>query len=112
MVEVTCLCTDCVQVMANPICPICFAKHINYWLRDKNLSQKDLTEIIAMLKDVVNEAEESPADISCIVCGEKKVNICTFCFTNKAKRILEKRLRNNEVMSEFEEDFNTIIWRI
>ena len=113
MVNVTCLCTNCLQVMTNPICPNCFARHINYWLRDRNLSQKEIKEIIAMLRQVIIEAEESPAEISCIVCGEKKVNICTYCFTNKARKILEKSLRNKEeVLNEFEEDFNTIIWRV
>ena len=112
MVRVTSLCTDCVQIMTNPICPNCFAKHINYWLRDKNLTQKEMKEIMAELTVVINEAEESPADTKCIVCGEKKVNLCTYCFTNKTKRILERSLRNKEVLNEFEEDFNTIIWRI
>ena len=112
MVRVTSLCTDCVQVMTNPICPNCFAKHINYWLRDKNLSQKETQEIMKALANVINEAEESPADTSCIVCGEDKVNLCTYCFTNKVRRILEKSLRNKEVLNEFEEDFNTIIWRV
>lgn len=112
MVNVTCLCTDCVQVMTNPICPTCFTKHVNYWLRDKNLSQKDLTEISATMKRVIIEAEESQTDISCIICGEIKVNICTHCFTNKAKGILERNLRNKEVLMDFEEDFNTIIWRV
>ena len=112
MVRVTSLCTDCVQVMTNPICPNCFSKHINYWLRDKNLTQKEAAEIIKALSSVISEAEDSPADTSCIVCGEKKVNLCTYCFTNKARRILQRSLRNKEVLNEFEEDFNTIIWRI
>ena len=112
MVRVTSLCTDCVQVMTNPICPNCFAKHINYWLRDKNLSQKEMSEIVTELAIVISEAEESPADIICIVCGEKKVNLCTYCFTDKIRKILERNLRNKEVLNEFEEDFNTIIWRV
>jgi len=112
MVRVTSLCTDCVQVMTNPICPNCFTKHITYWLRDKNLSQKETIEIVRALKIIINEAEESPANTLCIVCGEKKVNLCTYCFTNKVRRVLERNLRNKEVLKEFEEDFNTIIWRV
>ncbi len=112
MVKVTSLCTNCVQVMTNPICPNCFAKHISYWIRDKNLSQKEVKEIMGALSNVIKEAEESPADTSCIVCGERKVNLCTYCFTNKARIILQRSLRNKEVLKEFEEDFNTIIWRI
>lgn len=112
MVQVTSLCTNCVQVMTNPICPSCFTRHVHYWLRDKNLSQKDMKEITIAMKNLIKEAEESPADTSCIVCGERKVNLCTFCFTNKAKKVMEKTLRSIEVLDEFEEDFNTIIWRI
>jgi len=112
MVQVTTLCTDCVQVMTNPICPSCFTRHVNYWLRDKNLSQEDIKEISSAMEKVIDEAEESPADTSCIVCGERKVNLCTFCFTNKAKRVVEKTLRSVEVINEFEEDFNTLIWRV
>ena len=112
MVKVTSLCTGCVQVMTNPICPECFAKHVSYWLRDKSLSQKEMAEIVAELATVIKEAEESPADTSCIVCGERKVNLCTYCFTNKTRKVLERNLRANEVLNEFEEDFNTIIWRI
>lgn len=112
MVQVTSLCTDCVQVMTNPICPRCFSRHVNYWLRDKNLSNKDVKEISIEMKSVINEAEESPADTSCIVCGKRKVNLCTFCFTNKARRVMERTLRSADILEDFEEDFNTIIWRV
>lgn len=64
------------------------------------------------LMTVVRNAEESPADTSCIVCGAKKVNLCTYCFTNKARLVLEKNLNNNNAIDEFDEDFETIIWRI
>jgi len=67
--------------------------------------------ILVGLTKVIRDAEESPADISCIVCGERKVNLCTYCFTNKASQILETNLHPN-VLNEFAEDFETIIWRI
>jgi uncharacterized protein YejL (UPF0352 family) len=98
--------------MTNPICPRCFSRHVSYWLKDKNISQKDVKEIISEMISIINEAEESPADTSCIVCGERKVNLCTFCFTNKARNVMEKTLESVEILSEFEEDFNTIIWRV
>ena len=112
MVQVTSLCTDCVQIMTNPICPKCFTRHISYWLRDKNLSQKELKEIADAMQKLISEAEESIANTSCIVCGERKVNLCTYCFTNRAKRVLEKALYSKCTLDEFEEDFDTIIWRI
>ncbi len=112
MVKVTSLCTNCVQVMTNPICPSCFARHIGYWLRDKNLTQKEMRDILTGLLRVIQDAEESPSDTSCIVCGAHKVNLCTYCFTNKARLVLEKNLTNKDVLEDFDEDFETIIWRI
>ncbi len=112
MVKITSLCTNCVQVMTNPLCPACFSRHIGYWLRDKNLSQKQIRDIMAGLIRVVRDAEDSPADTSCIVCGAKKVNLCTYCFTNKAKEVVEKNLNDKDVINEFDDDFETIIWRI
>ncbi len=111
MVKVTSLCTNCVQVMTNPICPACFSRHISYWLKDKNLGQKQIANIMAGLLKVIKDAEESPADTSCIVCGAKRVNLCTYCFTNKARLVLEQNL-NTETINEFDEDFETIIWRV
>ncbi|HJX50386.1 MAG TPA: hypothetical protein VJ438_02900 [Candidatus Nanoarchaeia archaeon] len=112
MVKITALCTDCVQVMTNPICPSCFARHIGYWLRDKNLTTKEIREVMSELMQIIRDAEDTPADTSCIVCGAKKVNLCTYCFTNKARTVLEKNIKNNNLLSEFDEDFETIIWRI
>ena len=71
-----------------------------------------MKEILLEIAEVIKEAEDSPADILCIMCGESKVNLCTYCFTTKAIRVLERSLRSSEVINEFYEDFNTIIWRI
>ena len=111
MVKITSLSTNCVQIMTTPIFPACLVKNINYGLRDRNLSQKEMQDILIGLSRVIKNSEESPADISCIVCGERKVNLCTYCFTNKASKVLETNLRQ-EVLKDFTEDFDTIIWRV
>ena len=112
MVKVTSLCANCVQIMTNPICPSCFVKHINYWLRDRNLTEKEARDILIGLRKVIKDAEESPTDIPCIVCGKTKVNLCTHCFTNKATLVIENNIKNKQMLEDFTEDFNTIIWRI
>jgi hypothetical protein len=71
-----------------------------------------MRDILTGLLKVIRDAEESPSDTSCIVCGAKKVNLCTYCFVNKARFVLEKNLNNNNVMDDFDEDFETIIWRV
>ena len=110
MVKVTNLCTDCVQIITNPICPNCFSKHVLIWLRDKKISYYQMNSIKNLLNNLVKEAEETPSETKCILCDSRKVNICIYCFTNKARRILEKKAPT--IINEFKEDFNTAIWRI
>jgi hypothetical protein len=111
MVNVTSLCTQCVQVITNPICPNCFMKQVLYWLRDKSLSKEELKCAITGFAELMKEVEENGSEIDCIVCSARKVNLCTFCFTNKATKILEKALKKEGVLENFKEDFETIIWR-
>ena len=111
MVKVIDLCTDCVQVITNPICPNCFSRQVLSWLRDKNLPENKMKKIRQFLKILVREAGETPSDTKCIICGNKKVNLCLYCFTNKAARIVERNT-NEEVIESFNEDFDSIIWRI
>ena len=105
------LCTNCAQVITNPICPHCFSQHILIWARDKNLPVYEMNNIERGLRILVIRAEENVSDIKCILCGLKKVNLCFHCFTNKAQRIIERNT-NEKLTGEFNESFNTKIWRI
>ncbi len=80
------------------------------WLRDKNISGYKMSNIKRNLRILVREAEETPSNIRCIICGSKRVNLCIYCFTRKAFKIIEKNT-SKEVMNNFNEDFNTILWR-
>ena len=105
------LCTQCAYVITNPICPRCFSRHVLYWLRDKKTSSKEIKQILKQLKQLIKKADETPSNINCIICGSKKVNLCLHCFTFKAEKIIENNT-NPTITQEFEEDFNTILWRI
>ena len=111
MVEVIDLCTDCVQVITNPICPVCFSNHVTSWLRDKDLPKEKIIKIEKNLIKLIISAEDTPSNINCIICGSKRVNLCIYCFTLKATRILEKSIEE-KTFNEFKEDFDTSIWRI
>jgi len=111
MVKVIDLCTDCVQVITNPICPHCFSRQVLFWLRDKNLPESKMKKIKRFLKRLYKEAEETPSNTRCIICGNNEVNLCLHCFTNKAYSIVEKNT-DKKTTEDFDEDFNTAIWRI
>ena len=105
------LCTDCAQVMTNPICPNCFSKHITSWLRDRKIPKKKMGSIRALLKKMVIEAAETPSDTECVICGGERVNVCTYCLTSRAQKIVVKNSGEN-VSKDFDEDFNTKIWTL
>ena len=111
MVKTNDFCMNCVQVITNPICPYCFSKHVVLWLRDKNISAGKMANIRKYLRAFVLQAEEIPANTRCIICGSKRVNLCLHCFTHNMIRILKANIVK-EIVGEFEEDFETIIWRV
>jgi|SRR3989338_8672489 len=111
MVKVIDLCTSCVQIITNPICPYCFSRQVIMWLRDKNIEPQKMKKIQKLLKTLVQEAEITPSDTRCIICGADRVNLCAYCFTSKASNILEKNT-DKKITDEFKEDFNTEIWQI
>jgi uncharacterized protein YejL (UPF0352 family) len=115
MIKTTHLCTSCAEIMTNPICPSCFSRQVVVWLRDKQktgiLSDKQMKKIKEELIKVIYESEETPADISCIVCDSVAVNLCTYCFMEKAKFILEMNTMNKNMLEEFNDDFNSELWR-
>ena len=110
MVKITSLCTSCVQVITNPLCPHCFVTHVSYWLKDQSVSAGTMKKIVEGMIQLITEAEDTPADIDCVACGSKRVNLCTYCFTNRATSILEKNLENEKILSSFKESFGTDIW--
>lgn len=111
MVKITSLCTDCVQIITNPICPNCFSKQVIAWLRDKKVSEEKMKKMQELFRKLIMNTEEAPSDIRCILCDCKKVNLCVYCFTNRAYRILDQNT-SEKTKGEFKEDFNTKIWRI
>lgn len=111
MVKIGDLCYSCMQIISNPICPECFSKEIQAWIRDKNLKNYELKNINNELKILTIRAQENPSETPCILCGFKRVNLCTHCFTIKAGEIVKRNL-SSQIYHKFQNDFNTKIWRV
>ena len=110
MVIVIDLCFNCAQIMTNPICPECWSRHVLAWLNDKNLPEDKERKIKKEFKILIMYANETHSNTRCILCGKKQVSLCTYCFTNKATKILEKTT-GPEIIENFERDFDTQILR-
>jgi len=110
MVKVIDLCTNCVQVITNPVCSHCFSNHVALWLRDRNIHSYELFKIKKLLRDFVVLSEGTPSDIKCILCGSQRVNVCAYCFINNTEKIIEKIEGNTETLNDFNEDFHKEIW--
>ena len=111
MLKQTNLCTICLESITNPLCPTCFSKHIILWLRDKNIPKNKLDLIKKKLINIIKKSEEYYSENYCIICGVKKVNLCTYCITEKTKKIMQENI-NKSTNKAFKEDFDTTIWEI
>lgn len=112
MIQETPLCTECAHVITNPMCPRCFAQHVLYWLRDKDLSEKQKVRVVKKFAKIVREAEQTPANMKCVVCSHSQVNLCTCCFIGKSSKVIKKEVKIKQVTDGFNEDFNCEIWDI
>jgi len=104
------LCQKCLYPITNPICTSCFSKQVLNWIRDKKPPKKQIAEITYFIKNLERENEDHPSDINCIICGSNTVSLCTFCFAKKARDFIEQNM-SESIVKQFEEDFDTIIWR-
>ena len=111
MIIADALCTDCIQVISNPICPRCFSKEVNLWIKDRKIPYYKKRVIEKHIARLVNKMEDSPSDIKCILCNSGRVNLCIYCLTISTSRIIEKNAPQ-KVMQNFNKDFNTDIWNI
>jgi len=104
------LCTECADVVTNPLCPYCFSRHVLLWLRDKNLDDRQVKKILSGLKKFIIEAEESSTEIDCIICNKEQAYLCTYCSIKNTSLIIEKN-SNKEIAELFGEDFNHKLWK-
>ena len=97
------LCIECKETIQNPICPHCLGKEISAWMegksaRTKNILQKEIRRILSVRK--LSESDR------CIICGEKSVFICPYCFAEIIyKRLSRENIDKNELV-EFLTFFN------
>ncbi|MFW6282713.1 MAG: hypothetical protein ACOC1P_01500 [Minisyncoccales bacterium] len=104
------LCQDCLYTITNPICTSCFSKQVLNWIIEKKPPKKQITKINFFIKNMIRENEENPSDIRCVICNQQTVSLCTYCFSERAKKFIEKNM-SEEIVKQFEEDFDTGIWR-
>jgi len=79
-------------------------------MRDKKIYSYRISRIKRLLKELVVNAEKTPSDTRCIICGSKRVNVCTYCFIESASEIIKGTTGNGKLLTEFGEDFNKEIW--
>lgn len=103
MVKITSLCTDCLHIITNPLCPYCFSMEVLMWLRDKNIRVKTMNRIRDKLKRFLALSEKYHSDIICIICKNNTVPLCSYCFIDKVEKMLKNEIGKVE---GFEEIFN------
>lgn len=96
-------CASCWQPITNPICESCFIRQVSSWLINIDMTALPKEIIISALKqeishDTLNEEE-------CIFCGNH-VDICSYCFVEKASRIFRRLGLRKEFIQSFQAIFS------
>jgi hypothetical protein len=98
------LCINCYQGITNPICGDCYTKQLAQWFNeiedDSKLKSSIIKKIIAELP------HDSSNDMFCIICAEKIVSLCTYCFFFNVEKILRESSLPPEKIEQFLTTFN------
>lgn len=112
MENINSLCTSCMHIITNPLCPNCFKQEVLAWLSDKRISPMKIKMIKKQFNDFIRNESENLTDIECIICGKPAVTLCTYCFVEKSKEIVSENIENKKINNQFQKAFNTDIWVI
>lgn len=110
MIQKDSACVSCLQPVTNPICPRCFSKQVLTWLKDQEISSAKKKAVARGLNKLQKNFQNTLSDTKCIFCGETEVTLCTYCFINRAERIIEREIESEKMTENFVEVFNAQIW--
>lgn len=96
------ICTECKEVIYNPLCPSCLAKEMQQWLDGNAISKKIQKEI----KNYIIRTEGYSDSMKCIICKDNYTDICPYCFTEHVYEFLQKIKANKQIINEFFDFFN------
>jgi hypothetical protein len=98
------ICTECSEVITNPVCERCYLKEIAHWMKDLGIGMIPMKLVLSKIK------KEIPADslneTTCIICGRETLSDCAYCFFLKVGKILKQMNFPDKEISEFLNIFN------
>ena len=103
-------CVNCSHIISNPVCYECYLKQIESWINEKKLPIKVKLEILKNLSLVFSFYGENVSNTNCVLCRFNEVNLCMYCLILETKKILEKNIKEEDILKNFEEIFDYKIW--
>ena len=95
---------NCYRGITNPICGECYTKQLSAWLSEIENSLKIIGYIIKKVRGEL--PSENTNDTFCILCNEKMVCLCTYCFFFNVEKILKESNLPREKIAQFLTAFN------
>jgi hypothetical protein len=96
------ICTECREVIFNPLCPQCIANEVNHWL-DGSPIRKRVQEEINLY---ISRNEGYQESMKCAVCRSNYADICPYCLTEHVYELLIRMKAGKKMLGEFLDFFN------
>ncbi len=85
------VCTHCLSIEANPICPFCLFKETAQWIDEQRiLSRTEKICLARILRSNLASSEKNNLLQNCIICHRLHGEVCLSCFVNKSIKTLKK----------------------
>ncbi len=69
-------CTQCEEVITNPVCPHCLSEEMEQWLHEQGA--REVVEVVSVFTSGVARR----GSVSCILCN-RPMHLCTYCYTEE-----------------------------
>jgi hypothetical protein len=97
------ICTECKDVIFNPLCPDCLSEEVEQWLDGNPIGKKVMPAVAAYIERNEGFKEEA---MKCAVCSTNYTDICPYCLTEHVYEVLLRYKANKKMLAEFIDFFN------
>ena len=98
MTKILCRCSECTEIITEPICISCFEKQVVSWLHEQKISPDEKLNIKNNVWNIVEDCRLLPlSDFNCIICSKRMHNICNYCLMKETLEIITNQSAHEEI---------------
>ena len=87
MIKIINVCSECADVITEPLCVSCFENQVFSWMREQEFYDDTYKEVEFILDSA---RMLSLSDTKCIICSQEMHNICNYCVMKEVVETIKK----------------------